>query len=106
MIDQATIDKAAGMLLAAAPPGSKVILFGSHARGQAGPDSDLDFLVVEPEAENVFQEMVRLRKALRPLPVSADILVVTLEEYECWKDTPSTVPYDAAHEGRAYEKVA
>lgn len=27
----------------------KVILFGSHARGEAGPDSDLDLLVVVPD---------------------------------------------------------
>ena len=39
MIDEATIEKAAGLLLQAAPAGSKVILFGSHARGDAGPDS-------------------------------------------------------------------
>ena len=106
MIDQATIDKAAGMLLAAAPPGSKVILFGSHARGSAGADSDLDFLVVEPEVKQPFQEMVRLRKALRPLLVAADILVATFQEFDYWKDTPSTVYYDASHEGRVYEKAA
>ena len=106
MIDQATIDKAAGMLLAAAPPGSRVILFGSHARGQAGPDSDLDFLVVEPEAESVFEEMVRLRKALRGIPASIDVLVATQEHFEYWKETPTTVYYDAAHEGKAYEQVA
>jgi hypothetical protein len=29
-----------------------VFLFGSHARGTAGPRSDLDILVVEPEVEN------------------------------------------------------
>jgi predicted nucleotidyltransferase len=106
MIDQATIDKAAGMLLAAAPPGSRVILFGSHARGRAGPDSDLDFLVVEPEAKSVFEEMVRLRKALRDIPASIDVLVATQEQFEYWMDTPTTVYYDAAHEGKVYEQVA
>jgi len=39
VIDEATIEKAAGLLLQAAPAGSKVILFGSHARGDAGPVS-------------------------------------------------------------------
>ncbi|MEE3260144.1 MAG: nucleotidyltransferase domain-containing protein [Candidatus Latescibacterota bacterium] len=33
------------MLAAGAP--LKVVLFGSHARGQAHPESDLDLLVIE-----------------------------------------------------------
>ena len=45
MMDQATIERAVDLLLEAAPAGSKVILFGFHARGDARPDSDLDILV-------------------------------------------------------------
>ena len=67
MIDRAMISEAAKLLLQAAPTGSEVILFGSHARGDATPDSDLDFLVVEPEVKSKHSEMVRLRDALRPL---------------------------------------
>lgn len=45
----AEIVEYAGRLLAdAAPAESKVILFGSHGRGDAGADSDFDFLVIEP----------------------------------------------------------
>ena len=29
-----------------------VLLFGSHARGEGGPDSDIDILVVSPEFES------------------------------------------------------
>lgn len=39
----------AGRRLAEAAPDAKVILFGSHARGNARPGSDLDLLVVEPD---------------------------------------------------------
>ena len=46
MIDPATIDRATRLLLAAAPPGSRVILFGSQATGRAGARSDVDLLVV------------------------------------------------------------
>jgi hypothetical protein len=47
MVDEAVILEA-GRPLAAAKPHARVILFGSHARGDAGPHSDLDFLVIEP----------------------------------------------------------
>lgn len=39
----------AGRRLAAAAPDADVILFGSRARGEARPDSDLDLLVIEPD---------------------------------------------------------
>ena len=69
MIDRATIQEAIRRLLAAVPPGSEVILFGSYARGDAREDSDLDFLVVEPVLESRREEMVRLRLVLRPLRI-------------------------------------
>ncbi len=49
VIDEATIDEAARRIADASPAGTRVILFGSHARGEAGKHSDLDFLVIEPE---------------------------------------------------------
>ena len=71
MIDEATIDEAGRRLTGAAPPGTRVILFGSHARGEAGKHSDLDFLVIEPEVENAAEESVRLRRTLRGLLFAA-----------------------------------
>ena len=65
MIDETTIRKAADMLLAAAPPGSKVILFGSYARGEADERSDLDFLVsFEPEASWDLLDLVDMKADL------------------------------------------
>jgi predicted nucleotidyltransferase len=106
IIDGKTIDLAARLLLEAAPAGSAVILFGSYARGGARPESDLDFLVVEPEARNQVDEMVRLTNALSGLSISVDVLVVSAERFEYWKDTPNTVFYRTAREGRVYEQVA
>ena len=106
MIDELTIRSAINLLLKAAPRGSLVILFGSHARGQARPDSDLDFLVVEPKPQSEPNEAVRLRKALGGLPAAVDILVASKETFLYWMETPNTIYYRAAKEGKVYEQVA
>jgi predicted nucleotidyltransferase len=76
MIDEATIAEAGRRISAAAPAGARVILFGSHARSEADPQSDLDLLVIEPEVENAALESVRLHRTLRGLGVPADVVVV------------------------------
>lgn len=102
VIPQETIDRAARMLLEAAPAGSEVILFGSYARGHARPDSDVDFLVVEPAVRGRRSEMVRLREVLRPLKIPVDVLVVSAEGFRAWKDQINNVIFEAAREGRVY----
>jgi predicted nucleotidyltransferase len=103
--DSSIVRRAAEMLLRAAP-GSKVILFGSWARGTPHADSDLDFLVVEPSLTDPRAEMVRLREVLRPLRVPADVLVVSDKVFQEWRDTPNTVIHAAATEGIVYDQVA
>ena len=105
MIDVQTLQQAVSLLLDAAP-GARVILFGSYARKEARPDSDLDFLVIEPEVEDRMGEMARLSEILAPLMIPTDVLVVSAERFEYWKDTPNTVYHRALREGRVYEQVA
>jgi hypothetical protein len=50
--------------------------------------------------------MVRLRDVLRPLRVPADVIVVSEEVFRDWADTPGTVIYEAANEGRVFDAVA
>ena len=99
VFDDAVIQEAGRRILEAAPPGSRVILFGSHARGQAGKHSDLDFLVIEPEVEDGGKESVRLYRALNG-PVWADIIVVSEESVREWRDVYGTVINSALREGR------
>jgi uncharacterized protein len=106
MIDATSIEKAAQAILAVAPLGSKVILFGSQARGEASEASDVDFLVVEPELHGRREEWLRLRQTLRPLRLPVDILVVSEHVFDQWKDTPNTVISEAAKEGRIYVRAA
>ena len=99
MISEVRIQEAVRLLKEAANP-VKIILFGSYARGEPSEDSDLDFLVVEKELKARRMEMVRLRRVLSPLRMPVDIIVVSAYIFEGWADTPGTVIYEAALEGR------
>jgi uncharacterized protein len=100
MIDEATINEAGRLIGEAAPEGSRVILFGSHARGEAHDHSDVDILVIEPEVENTAEESVRLHRTLKDLRVPVDVLVVALERAERWSKVKGTVVERALREGR------
>ena len=104
---EAIINRAAQALLGAAPSGSRVILFGSHARGLAHPDSDLDFLVVEPKVNDRFYEIVRLRravdKALDNIVQPVDLVVMDSERFVQKSAVPNTIAHEAATYGRVYE---
>lgn len=81
-----------------------IILFGSRARGDARPDSDVDLLVVETEPfspqRSRRKEAARLYMALRGMAVSKDILLYSREEFEHWKDSVNHVVGRAHREGR------
>lgn len=81
----------------------QVILFGSRARGESGPDSDVDLIVVEREPFGTRRsrraEMHRLDNALRPFPVPSDVLVYSLDEVEYWGDSINHVLARALREG-------
>ena len=102
MITEEVLNQAVELLLSNSPSGSKVILFGSQARHTATDESDADFLVIEPEVTNRYEEMVRLRKVLRSLRIPVDILVVSRSVFENWKEIPNTVIYQAAKEGKRF----
>lgn len=100
VITDETIRQAGELLAEVAPPRARIILFGSHARGEPGAGSDLDFLVVEREVANRIDEAVRLRRALNPLRVPADVIVVSEERVEEWGEVPGTMLHAALTEGR------
>jgi predicted nucleotidyltransferase len=90
----------AGRRLAAAAPDARVILFGSRARGEPRPDSDLDLLVIEPEIQSRKAEYVRLREELHGLEVPIDLVLVTERHVEEWGHFEGTMLNEALQEGR------
>lgn len=100
VIDDALIVEAGRRLARSAGSGARVLLFGSWARGEGTPDSDLDFLVIEEKVESKLEEMVRLRDALATIDVPVDVLVVSREEAERSRLRPGSVVRRAFAEGR------
>jgi predicted nucleotidyltransferase len=90
----------AGRRLAAAAPDAQVILFGSHAREEANPHSDVNFLVVETEVANEAEESVRLHRTLRDLRLPADVIVVSRDYAERWRDVRGGIVHAALTQGR------
>ncbi len=108
MTDMATIQQAVEILVREADP-LRIILFGSHARGDAGPDSDVDLLVVAsgPAARSDVRRktMAALYRAVARLPINIDILLATPGEVEAWRPARNHVIARAVREGRVvYER--
>ena len=101
MVSEEQIRAAVRILVREAKP-ERIILFGSYARGDAKPGSDIDLLVVKAAIENPIEEMARLRKALSPLRIPVDVLVTTGDRLRSsWADFPGSYLYDALREGRS-----
>ena len=93
------------VLVQAAHP-KRIILFGSQARGEASNHSDFDIMVVEEKPANRFEEIVRLNRLLRSFNVAIDLLVVSDEKFQYWRDTPGNVYYEAATGGLVLYEAA
>jgi len=81
-------------------PAEEVWLFGSQARGDASPDSDLDFLAVVSDS-NVpgYQRAQRAHALVQEIRFPKDIVVLTRSEWLRQKDVVNTLPYIAKKEG-------
>ncbi len=84
----------------------KIILFGSYARGLAGPDSDVDLLVVLPLNGDRRTIRLGIRRALSGMGLSKDIVVATPQELERYRECPGTIIRAALGEGNVlYERA-
>jgi len=78
----------------------RIILFGSAARGEMGPNSDLDVLVVMPEGVHRRRTAQGLHQLMFGLPAPVDILVATTGDVEKHKDNIGLIYYWVLREGR------
>lgn len=78
----------------------RIILFGSGARGEMGPHSDLDVLVVMPDGVHRRQTAQTIYRSLMGFGIAKDVVVATEGDLREYGDNPSLVLFPALREGR------
>jgi len=79
---------------------AKIILFGSHAQGSAGRDSDVDLLVVMNVEGSKRRQAVEIDLALSDRSFPLDLRVVTPDELEKYRGVAGHILYPAVREGK------
>lgn len=84
-----------------------IYLFGSHAWGEPGENSDLDILIlVTGEALPTHQDFVRAHHSLSGLGIPIDVLVKTWTQFDRFRPVRASLDYKIDREGRLlYERA-
>jgi predicted nucleotidyltransferase len=97
-LSQEKLDQIIQRIVAVAKP-EKIILFGSAARGEMGPHSDVDLLVIKSGA-NRLDLTGQIYRNLHGVGEAVDIVVVTPEDVERYHNSPALVIAPALKEGK------
>ena len=97
-IAQKTLDDIIRRIVEVAQPG-KIILFGSAARGEMGPNSDVDLLIIKKGAD-ALDLMAQIYRNLHGVGAAVDAIVVTPGDVERFKDSHALVIKPALREGK------
>jgi len=100
-IHSEVLDEIVQRIRSAANP-QKIVLFGSRARNEHRPDSDIDLLIIEESALPRHRRAVPLCDALADMPIDVDteVVVYTPAEVEEWRNAKSAFVTTALREGR------
>jgi predicted nucleotidyltransferase len=96
--DQQQLEQLVRRIVQAVHP-LKVILFGSAARGEMGPDSDLDVMVIMPEGTHRRRTAQFLYTQLWGIPFAVDIIVATEGDLREYADDIGFIYNSALKEG-------
>ncbi|MCE2689828.1 MAG: nucleotidyltransferase domain-containing protein [Betaproteobacteria bacterium] len=100
------IQETLSCLVPALPQGSRVAVFGSQARGDARPGSDIDVLVVEPDVVDRYREMARLSALLGRNLIPADVVVMSAQSFEAQKQVTNTLAWRVVRDGHWHDLAA
>ena len=78
----------------------KIVLFASRARGDAGPDSDFDSLVIKSSDQPRYKRSGPIYSALADMPAEAEVIIYTPQEVREWREVPQAFVTTALREGR------
>ncbi len=104
MIDQETLDEIIRRVVEVAEP-ERIVLFGSAGRGDMGPHSDVDLLVVAKGGDR-WDVTTRVYERLAGVGVPVDAVLVTPGDLERYKDSLGLVYKPALAEGRVVYEAA
>ena len=104
MLDRRTLDDIIRRVVETAQP-EKIILFGSEARGDMGPNSDVDLLIIK-EGADALALMARIYRKLHGVGAAVDAIVVSPDDVERFKDSHALIIKSALREGRVVYEAA
>ena len=78
----------------------KIILFGSWARGERDPHSDIDLLIIQESTLPRPQRYAQVRRLFWGMAIPMDILVYTPEEFARFQSVPGSFTHTVAREGK------
>jgi predicted nucleotidyltransferase len=85
----------------------QIILFGSWARGEHDPNSDVDLLVIQDSDLPRPQRYAQVRRLFWGMKLPMDILVYTPEEFARYQSVPGSFTHTVAREGKVlYERAS
>jgi predicted nucleotidyltransferase len=97
--DPAALETLVRRIVEVARP-DRIVLFGSAARGEMGPDSDIDVLVVKSGVEHRRRLAQDIYMNLSGVGVGVDLIVLTPEDLEAQRDSVGSIVGPALAEGR------
>ena len=98
-LDEKVLAEIVQRVVEAAQP-DRIILFGSAARGEMGPNSDIDLLVIKSGKFNHWRLLTTIYRHLDGGLAAVDVVLATSEDIEQYGDSPYLVYYPALREGR------
>jgi predicted nucleotidyltransferase len=106
MVSQATISEAVRRIVEGFHP-ERVILFGSQARGDAHPRSDIDLLVLVDDGVDIWDVNCKIYGRIAGIGVPVDVVVMNVAYFERYKELIGTVAGPAHKEGKVlYQRAA
>ena len=98
-VDPEVLEEIIRRIVACSNP-EKIILFGSGARGEMGPASDIDLLVIKSGefdtgglTEEIYMNLISIGQAV-------DIIVISSQDAERFRNSPYFIVYPALRQGR------